>query len=127
MLWNRRSRRHFLQGAGVVLALPLLRSLLPVELERSAKAETMPKSFVGIANYHGLYRMYGPTSQLMPQTPEKDGTLVGFQPLSIPDRHTIYHESLTTLANNSGGKISDVIDADFTPYLSKMLMLQGFD
>src|SRR5262249_53782270 len=124
---NRRSRRHFLQGAGAVLALPFLRSLLPFDLEKLAKADTTPKSFIGIGAFNGLYRMYGPASQLMPQTPESNGTLVGLQPLAIPNRHTIYHESLTTLASANGGKISDIIDSNFTPLLGKMMMLQGFD
>jgi Protein of unknown function (DUF1552) len=127
MQWNRRSRRHFLQGAGAVLALPLLRSLLPFDLERVAKADTTPKSFIGIAAFNGLYRMYGPEAQLMPRTPENAKTLVGYQPYAVPNRHTIYHESLTNLATANGGKISDIVDASFTPLLGKMTMLQGFD
>jgi hypothetical protein len=110
-----------------MLALPLLRSLWPFELEKVAKADTNPKSFIGIGAWNGLYRMYGPSSQLMPQTKESAGTIVGLQPLAIPNRHTIYHESLTNLANANGGKISDIIDSNFTPLLSKMMMLQGFD
>src|SRR5262245_37082311 len=122
MQWNRRSRRHFLQGAGAVLALPLLRSLLPVDLEKIAQAEPLPKSFIGIGAYNGLYRMYGPQSQLMPRTVESNRTLVGLQPFAIPNRHTIYHEALTTLATANGGKISDLIDASYTPLLKKMTM-----
>src|SRR5262249_38158361 len=34
---------------------------------------------------------------------------------------------LTSFASQNGGQISDLIDSSFTPILSKMLMLQGFD
>jgi Protein of unknown function (DUF1552) len=124
MKWNRRTRRFFLQGAGATLALPFLRSLLP----REAQADTStPKSFIGIGAWNGLYRMYGPGSQLMPPAAEQNGSLVGFQKLSAGVQHPIHHGSLTALAAANGGKVSDVIDQSYEPYLSKMMMLQGFD
>ncbi len=121
---DRMSRRRWLQGAGAMLALPLLPSLFG----KAARADvTTQKSFIGIGAWAGLFKMYGPESQLMPATFDGNGALVGLQPLPLPGRHTIHHESLTTLASANGGKISDIIDSSFTPYLSKMLMLQGFD
>jgi hypothetical protein len=127
MHFDRRSRRHFLTGMGVTLALPLLRSLLPIELEKTARADVSPKSFIGVGAWNGLYRMYGPRSQLMPATPERDGALVGYRRYAVPGCHTIHHESLTALAAANGGKISDVLDASFTPMLPKMTLLQGLD
>lgn len=120
---NGLSRRFFLTGAGAALALPFLESLQPKE----ARADGPAPSFVGIGAWNGLYKMYGPESQLMPQTPESNGSLVGLQKLAVQGCHTIHYEALTKLAAANGGKISDIIDDSFTPYLSKMLMMQGFD
>jgi uncharacterized protein DUF1552 len=122
MKWNKASRRFFLQGAGAALALPVLASLLP----QSAQAETAPKSFIGIGFWNGLYKMYGPESQLAPKTPENGGALVGFQQ-AASGHHTIHRIGLSEYASANGGQVSELIDAEFTPYLSKMLMMQGFD
>jgi hypothetical protein len=123
MTHNKLSRRFFLRGAGAALALPFLGSLLP----KTARAEGPPPSFVGIGAWNGLYRMYGPASQLMPRTMESGGTLVGLDQTVVPGCHTVHSGALTKLAAANGGKISDIIDDAFTPYLSKMLMMQGLD
>ena len=124
MKWNGLSRRHFLQGAGAaMLALPFLGSLAP----KRARAATTPKHFIGIATQNGLYKMYGPESQLMPQTPESNGSLVGLTPTVLQGQHTIHSGSLSAMAQANGGRISDLIDASYTPYLDRMLMMQGFD
>jgi hypothetical protein len=122
MKWNKASRRFFLQGAGATLALPVLSSLLP----RSARAEVTPKSFIGIGAWGGLFRMYGPDSELMPQTPESGDTLIGYQEVQTA-HHPIHKKALTAIAAGNGGRVSELIDDEFTPYLSKMLMMQGFD
>jgi hypothetical protein len=127
MHFDRRSRRHFLVGAGSLLALPLMRSLLPFDLEKSAAARTTPKAFIGIAAQNGLFNMYGPNSILMPRAPESNGALVDFQQVPLAGKHTIHQKSLTSIASANGGKVSDLIDTSFQPYLSKMAMLQGFD
>jgi hypothetical protein len=124
---DRRSRRQFLVGTGTLLALPLMRSLLPFDLEKLAQAATTPKAFIGITAFSGLYNMYGPQSILMPRAPELNGALVGFQSVPLPGKHTIYQKSLTSIAAANAGKVSDLIDTSFQPYLSKMAMLQGFD
>ena len=123
MKWNRKSRRFFLQGAGAALALPMLRSLAPEE----ARASTEPKSFIGIGMWFGMFRMYGENSLLMPSTTENAGSLVGMEQLAIPGRHPIHHGSLTEWAQANGGFVSDLIDEKYSPYLDKMLMLQGLD
>ncbi len=132
MKYNRITRRHFLQGAGAAaLALPLLPSLFP----KGARADaTPPKSFIGIGAWNGLYRMYGADSQLMPRTTvdasgtllSATGTAVPYAPLMLP-QHTIYSAQLTDIAAANNGAISDIIDANYTPLLNKVLMLQGFD
>ncbi len=123
MKWNGKSRRFFLQGAaGALLALPFLESVRP----REVKAAPPPRSFIGIGAWNGLFRMYGPDSQLMPKTPEQNGSLVGLTK-SNTDRHAIHHGSLTALAAANDGRISDIIDESYTPYLQKMMMLQGLD
>src|SRR5258708_5389393 len=123
MKWSRVSRRHFLQGAGVAVAAPLLQSIAP----KSAQADTTPKSFIGIAAFNGLYRMYGPTSQLMPKTPESGTSLVGFTETPIAGRHAIHSGKLSAIAAANGGAISDIIDSSYQSLLPKMMMLQGFD
>jgi len=120
MKWNRRSRRFFLQGAGAALTLPFLRSLLP----SSAQAAPTPKNLIGISARHGLYRMYGPTSELMPKTTVQNDTLLELQKVTT-SAHPIHQGTLTELADN--GVISALIDADFAPLLPKMMMLQGLD
>ena len=122
MKYNRSSRRFFLQGAGALLALPFLGSLAPKEV----KALGNPKTFIGIAAFNGLYRMYGPASQLMPQTPESNGSLVGFNQVSS-GHHPIHAGALSAIAAANGGAISDIIDSSYQPMLSKMMMMQGFD
>lgn len=123
MKWNPKSRRFFLQGAGAtMLALPILDSLRPKE----AKAQATPKSLIGVGAWGGMYRMYGPGSQLMPATPEAGDTLVGMTQASS-GRHPIHHCSLTEYASDHGGKVSDIIDESYAPILDKMMMLQGFD
>jgi hypothetical protein len=128
MKWDSLSRRHLLQGLGASLVLPALPSLLSPRLARAAGPDVQ-KTFVGIMAFNGLYRMYGPDSQLMPATPFDYSTYSaqGFMPVNVPGRYPIHAKPLSTLANQNGGKISDIVDASFTPYLSKMLMLQGFD
>jgi hypothetical protein len=120
------SRRAFLQGAGAALALPVLPSLLP----RGAEAQAMPvqKTFVGVVANNGLYKMYGPESQLMPRLPLDKATYdtKGLTAVTTP-RHVIHTGSLTTLAQANGGAISDIIDSSFTPLLPKMNMIQGLD
>ncbi|NUO49813.1 MAG: DUF1552 domain-containing protein [Polyangiaceae bacterium] len=124
MKFNRKSRRFFLQGAGAtLLALPMLESLLPKGVAMAAT----PKSFIGIGAWNGLYRMYGPDSQLMPRTPESNGSLVGLSKVNVPGCHAIHHGLLSELATANGGRISEIIDEEFTPLLPKMMMMQGFD
>ncbi len=123
MKFNRKSRRFFLQGAGAtMLALPILESLSP----KGAKA-AVQKSFVGIGAWNGMYRMYGPGSQLMPETIVQNGSIAGLTKVSVPGRHAIHHGALSALAAQNGGRISDIIDEEFTPYLNRMLMMQGLD
>ena len=123
MTSNQLSRRRFLQGLGTAtLALPFLPSLLP----RSARATALPVNFIGIAAQNGLYRMYGPNSELMPKTPEGNtGALPGLS--QINGQHTVNYGSLATLAQNSGGQISKIVNSNFNSLLPKMTMLQGFD
>src|SRR5262245_49135414 len=47
------SRRHFLQGAGVLLGLPLLDAMAP-SLARAAEKNPAPRRFFGICNNLGL-------------------------------------------------------------------------
>src|SRR5262245_64794901 len=124
MKWNRRSRPFFLQGAGAALALPFLSSLLPKNVKADA---TTQKTFIGIGAWNGLYKMYGPESLLMPKTPENGSSLVGFTQVDVPGCHPIHQGTLTDIAAANGGKISEIIDADFAPVLDKMMMMQGFD
>src|SRR5579862_4224995 len=100
MKWNSISRRHFLQGTGAALALPLLPSLLSKE----ARAQTAPvqKSFIGIAAFNGLYRMIGPYSQLMPPLPYDITSTQGFTPLTPTGLHTIYSRPLSSFT--TGGQ-----------------------
>jgi hypothetical protein len=127
MKWDPLSRRHLLQGLGASLALPLLPSLLP----KSARAQVsaVQKTFIGVQAQNGLFRMYGPDSELMPASALDYATYStqGFTPTDVPGTHRVHTASLQTLATKNGGKISDLIDASFTPMLGKMMMIQGID
>lgn len=126
MKWNPITRRQFLQGSGSVLMLPLLESLLPRAVWAEAIAARQ-KTFVGIAAFNGLFRMYGPTSELMPQTPTNDAGIINYNYLDLPGKHRIHHKSLSSIAAQNGGRISKMLDEKYTPYLDKMLLLQGLD
>ena len=122
MKYSKTSRRFFLHGAGAALTLPVLASLTT----SSADAQAATKSFIGIGAWNGLYKMYGPESQLMPKTPENGSTLVRLS-RRPPPRTTRSTTRRSPRWRANGGQISDIIDAEFTPYLGKMLMMQGFD
>ncbi len=127
MKFDRLSRRHVLQGLGASLALPVLPSLL----SKTAQAQALPvqKTFIGVLAQNGLYRMYGPDSQLMPPLPVDYAAYKtrGLTALAVPGRHTVHSAPLAALASANSGKISDLIDSSFTPLLPKMTLLQGFD
>ena len=108
-----------------MLSLPLLPSLIPEKLWAQVSAQQ--KNFIGVLGFHGLFRMYGPQSILMPRTPLGTTSLSGFTPLDVPNRHRIHSQALETLRVQNGGSISNLIDSSFNPYLSKMLMMQGLD
>jgi hypothetical protein len=120
------SRRGFLQGAGAALALPILPSLLPREVE--AQAMPVQKTFVGVVANNGLYRMYGPDSILMPPLPldQTAYNAKGLTAVTTP-RHTIHTAPLQQLATANGGKISQIVDSSFNSLLPKMNMIQGLD
>lgn len=124
MRWNKKSRRLFLQGAGTSLALPFLASLQPKDVEADPSTQ---KTFVGIGAWNGLFKMYGPESQLMPKTPESGSSLVGLTQVDVPGRHPIHHGDLSSIAQANGGQVSDIIDSSYNALLPKMLMMQGFD
>lgn len=120
------TRRQFLRGSGAALALPLLPSLLP----RTARAAVVsgPKTFVGISAGNGRFQTHGPQSRLMPITAAPvNGIIPGFESVPVPGKYTIHRGSLSALAAANGGRISDIIDANYTPLLKKMFMLQGLD
>lgn len=121
--WNRYTRRHFLKSGSATVVLPLLASLMP---EKIYAQSVMQKNFIGISAMNGLFPMYGPNSVLMPATNPANGTISGFTATDIAGKHKIHSKSLIDIKNSSG-KISNIIDATYNPYLSKMLMLQGFD
>ncbi len=131
MKWNRMTRRHFLQGAGnTMLALPFLESLAP----KYALAQTAPQlNFIGVAGYYGEYRISGKTSQLMPPSLVKNGGLttlggVAFNQIAgTGGSHAVHWKLLSELAAANGGKISDLIDTKYNPYLSKMNLTMGID
>jgi hypothetical protein len=125
MKWNPLSRRHLLQGLGAALALPVLESRLP----RAAAAQTaLPqKTFIGVMSANGLFRQLGPRSELMPPLPYD---LAGYRALGLTQlsgRHPVHAGSLAALAAANGGRISALIDSDFTPYLAQMTMITGLD
>lgn len=124
MKFNRISRRHWLQGVGASLALPILPSLLP----RTARAATAPgpKAFIGLGMANGRIPTHGPNSVLMPPTPFKP-PMPTLQETTVGSPFPIHSGSLSALAAANGGKISQLIDASYTPYLKKMFMLQGLD
>ena len=70
------SRRTFLQGAGVTIALPFLESMVPAQtpLARTAAAPTQRFGFI-----------YVPHGSIMPSwTPQKEGAGFEFSPILKP-------------------------------------------
>jgi hypothetical protein len=123
MKWNPITRRHFLEGAGATLLLPLLPSLLP----RNVAAQTLSqKNLICIPTFHGLMRDSGPNSDLMPVSNIVNGTLDGYATFTPPGRHKIHYKSLVEVKSQYG-KISRLVDADFNNYLAKMNMLHSLD
>src|SRR5438309_93414 len=124
MNWDRLTRRHLLKGLGASLILPALPSLLTPSQARAQAAATQ-KTFIGILGFYGLFKMLGPESILMPRTAFDLSTYLtqGYTPLAAAPRHSAHVQPLSAIAAANGGKISDLVDAEFTPYLSKMLML----
>ncbi len=128
MKWNPLTRRHFLQGAGrATLLLPILPSLFMRELRAYAQAAAGQKNFIGVGSFNGAFRMHGPKSELMPATNPSGGTIAGFTALNLSGKHRVHSKSLAQLSAENGGKISRVLDSSFTPYLNKMILMQGFD
>ncbi|OQW47958.1 MAG: hypothetical protein A4S09_14265 [Proteobacteria bacterium SG_bin7] len=126
MKWNPMTRRHFLQGAGgAMLSLPFLPSLISNRVLAAALSTSQQKSFIGICNYSGLFRMYGPQSLLMPILPHDISNVAGFTRQSQSGKHTVSARPLSTLLTN--GKISQIIDTSYNPLLPKMQMIQGMD
>jgi hypothetical protein len=125
--FSRLNRRHFLQGLGASLALPLLPSLF--KNEAFAQAMPVQKTFVGVLAQNGLYRMYGPQSLLMPQLPFDQATYLtkGLTTIPVAGRHDVHAGDLVSMASANGGAISNIVDSDFTSLLPKMMMIQGMD
>ena len=125
MKWNAISRRFVLQGMGAALALPVLESLLP----KRAQAQPAPaqKTFIGVMAANGLFRLQGPRSQLMPPLPLDAAGFRATGPTALSGRHPVHAHSLAALAASNGGRISDLIDAEFTPLLPQMTMITGLD
>jgi hypothetical protein len=103
--YHARSRRLFLCGAGSLLALPLLPSLLP----RGARAapEGKPLRYIQVLN------PYGPTASL-------------FFGSRTPDQQIEPHVNVQSLADIDG-PISALVGTDFDPFRQKMSLLRGVD
>ncbi|MBX9766905.1 MAG: DUF1552 domain-containing protein [Bdellovibrionales bacterium] len=97
------SRRHFLQGVGSALAIPLLPSLLP-EYAR-AQATTIPPRFVSMTSYYGqLARFFYPTAD--PVT------------MALPN---VYATDLASIT----GPVSQVIGSQFDSLRTKFSVIRG--
>jgi hypothetical protein len=132
-------RRMFLQGAGVLLALPFLPSLLARGVR--AQSASQPKRFIAVKSYstqiirswYPTYSGNGYTARAYdPGNGKLDGTTNLTQALtessgrhSDGNQYFAKHAPLSDLA--AGGRFSEILGPWFDPYLSKMLLLRGLD
>jgi hypothetical protein len=121
--YNRTTRRQFLIGTGgAALALPLLPSLLPRDVEAATlTSASSERYFAHTTTWHGVFQsqFYG---ALLDQTPTQTQTYAGIAIRSAP-----------LLSTSSGGKvvISDILQASsakLTPrLLGLMNVINGLD
>ena len=69
-------RRTFLRGAGVVIGLPLLDSMVPAQTPLSKTAAVPPKRFLGIWHPHGAAPGYW--------SPQQEGSNFEFSFITKP-------------------------------------------
>jgi hypothetical protein len=141
---DRPSRRLFLRGAGgLLVAVPFMESVFSREVK--AQAPARPKRLFAIKSYSTQnIRDWYPSSALSGYTlrqyggdetgggnGKNDGTLALSQPLAESSgRHsngTAYTGTFAPLADFSAAGISRILGTEFSPHLSKMLLLRGLD
>src|SRR5215207_3149883 len=79
------SRRTFLKGAGVTMALPLLDAMIPASTVLAQTAALPPPRFMGIFFPHGLSYTYWE----MEEGPLKDKLSYIMEPLAPVKDHTV--------------------------------------
>lgn len=123
MKYNRSSRRMFLQGAGAMLAVPLLESLLP----RQARAQSAPvvKRFISIISSYDM----GHHAGWLP----RDGspiTNLGQPPRTFDPgsgHPPIRYQPLRELVPTSSASLSVVAGTALNPYLESLNILRSLD
>jgi hypothetical protein len=120
--YNRLTRRQFLVGGGVALALPVLPSLLPREVRAQAQAAvSSERYFVHMTTWHGVFQrqFFGP---LLDLAPAQKGFAGGIEVRGMP---------LASRVQGSRVVVSDIIQAAssaLTPrMLSRMNVINGLD
>ncbi|MGM9490954.1 hypothetical protein [Ideonella sp. YS5] len=120
--YNPMTRRQFLVGGGVALAVPLLPSLLPREVRAAAQAAvSAERYFVHMTTWHGVFQsqFFGPLLDLAPTQKTFAG---GIEVRGMP---------LKSRADGSNIVISDILTAAssaLTPrMLSRMNVINGLD
>jgi len=110
------SRRMFLQGAGgVLLAIPLLPSLLWKAARVKAQDTTVPVRYVQWATNHGVFEShFWPAAEY---TPIEPASASGEAPADIKAR------ALTDIP----GRLSMVLSESFDPVRAKMNLIRGLD
>jgi len=121
-LYNPLSRRQFLVGGGVALAVPLLPSLLSREVRAAAQsAVSAERYFVHMTTWHGVFQsqFFGP---LLDQAPSQKAFAGGVEVRSAP---------LKSAVDGGNVVISDILTAAsgaLSPrMLSRMNVINGLD
>ncbi len=128
-LFDPLSRRLFLGGAGALIALPALESLLP----RSATAQSAsdPKRFICMKSFSTQLikswypRFSGNGYQLKDDVysgSKADGTTLLTEPLA---GGPYTHAPLSDLQTENG--ISDILGSSLNPYLDQLTLIRGLD
>jgi hypothetical protein len=125
MSWT---RRQFLRGAGVSLALPTLESLLG----KLAHAQSAPSSYRRLISLQMPHGGSGLTTWTGPYTPSvAAGWTERLLPYTgsngSPRQHRYYLNSITQLAASQGGSLCHSFPSSFAPFYSKMNLLRGID
>lgn len=117
MKFNRMTRRMFLEGAGKMLPMPFLVSLLPKELWAQANSTTV-KRYIGLCGNYD----YGRHSNWFPSMTRPGQTIT-----SSTGDNTLYYAALNSYLANSTSTLSTVFGNHLNNNINSVNIFRGLD